>query len=69
MINILLNKPVIPELLQEKCTAEDISNAAIEVLKKPEKQLKEFAKVKKLLSPPKGTPSELATKVIGELVG
>lgn len=69
MINILLNKPVIPELLQEKCTAEDISNAAIEVLKKPEKQLKEFAKVKKLLSPPKDTPSELATKVIGELVG
>jgi hypothetical protein len=36
-------------------------------LQYPEKQLKEFAKVKQLLSSPKSTPSELAAKVISEI--
>jgi lipid-A-disaccharide synthase len=68
MVNILLDKEVIPELLQEKCTAEDIATAALAVLQNPDTQLKEFAKVKKLLSPPKDMPSDLAAKVIGEMV-
>jgi hypothetical protein len=43
----------------------DFPRVNMQVVKKLRK---EFAKVKKLLSPPKGMPSDLAAKVIGEIV-
>ena len=46
----------------------DTDKSISKTLRKPDEKLKEFAKVKKLLSPPKGMPRNLAAKVIGGMV-
>lgn len=71
MPNILLNKPVVPEFLQEACNPKILSKALKELLNNKalqEEQRRSFKKVRGLLSPHKTSslvkPSEKAATVI-----
>ena len=71
MTNILLQRPVVPELLQEQCTANIITNKTLELLSKGdlyEREMEGLAKVKDTLSNGKQTPSENAADFILEMV-
>ncbi|MDC0349003.1 lipid-A-disaccharide synthase [Alphaproteobacteria bacterium] len=67
MINILLRKKVVPELLQKDCTAQKLSLEALKILRNPQKQEQQrdaFKQVGNLLKPKEGLPSEKAAEVI-----
>jgi lipid-A-disaccharide synthase len=67
LINIILDKPVIPELIQEDCTTERIAAELYELLNtKVAKTIKsDYAKALKMLENDKGVaPSELAAKTV-----
>ena len=49
IINIINNKEIIPELLQEECNAEEICRTVIYFLKKPELIKKQLDKCRKTL--------------------
>lgn len=71
LTNILLEKEVVPELLQEACKSEDLSHALHKLLKdKSEsraKQKKELAKLRTLVEPKSGaSPSDVAAQAILE---
>ena len=67
MINILLRKKIVPELLQKDCTAQKLSFEALKILRNPQKQEQQkdaFKKVGNLLKPKEGLPSEKAAEVV-----
>ncbi|MBR2033723.1 MAG: lipid-A-disaccharide synthase [Alphaproteobacteria bacterium] len=69
--NIMLGRLVVPELLQEQCTANIITNKTLELLSKGdlyEREMDGLAKVKDTLSNGKQTPSENAADFILEMV-
>lgn len=69
--NIMLGRLVVPELLQEQCTANIITNKALELLSKGdlyEREMEGLAKVKDTLSNGAQTPSENAADFILEMV-
>ena len=71
LTNILLEKEVVPELLQDACKSEDLSHALHKLLKdKSESHAKQkaaLAKLRTLIEPESGeTPSEVAAKAILE---
>lgn len=71
LTNILLNKPVVPELLQENCTPEKIVREIHELLKNGqayEKQMEGFAEVKAHLSCGNQTPSQNAADAVLDLI-
>lgn len=71
LVNILEQKLVVPELLQENCTPPKILEALHSLLhdqKKRTQQLKHFKHVKKQLSPEFGAPSEQAAQVIFDIL-
>ena len=71
LTNIMLNRAVVPELLQEKCTPQHIVVNINELLKRKalfEKQMKGFEDVKKYLSKGEQTPSENASDEILKLI-
>lgn len=71
LTNIMLGRLVVPELLQEQCTAGNISRTIQELLKKGELYEREqegFARVKEILSNGEQTPSQNAADFILELV-
>ena len=71
LTNIMLNRAVVPELLQEKCTPRHIVVNINELLKRKalfEKQMKGFEDVKKYLSKGEQTPSENASDEILKLI-
>lgn len=69
--NIMLGRLVVPELLQEQCTANIITNKTLELLSKGdlyEREMEGLAKVKDTLSNGAQTPSENAADFILEMV-
>lgn len=68
--NIMLGRLVVPELLQEQCTANIITNKTLELLSKGdlyEREMEGLAKVKDTLSNGEQTPSENAADFILEM--
>lgn len=71
LTNILLQKSIVPELLQEKCTPENIVSEINELLKNGreyEKQMNGFSEVKQYLSNGEQTPSENAADIILDMI-
>ena len=72
LINILLNKKMIPELLQKDCNANDIANAFLPIWQQKaiqEKQKKAFVTaLEKLYPANKEKPSIMAAKAILQLI-
>ncbi len=72
LINIILDREVIPELLQERCTPELITSELTKLLTNPrtrDKQIKECGPVLEQLGlGDKNTPSEKAAKIILEMI-
>lgn len=67
MVNILLRKSIIPELLQENCTPNKLCLEALRILQNPNKraqQLEAFQRVNTLLRPGEKMPSEKAADVV-----
>lgn len=72
LANILLQEDVVPEFLQNKCTAENIAETAYNLLHDPEKrnaQIQQFEKLHALLKGDgDGTPNENAANFITDMI-
>lgn len=71
LTNILLEKEVVPELLQENCKSDDLSHALHKLLKKKSEshaiQKRELAKLRALVEPKSGkSPSDVAAQAVLE---
>ncbi|MFW0777398.1 MAG: lipid-A-disaccharide synthase [Rickettsiales bacterium] len=68
LINIILDREAIPELLQEHCNPEEIAAAAIELLNSPERQEKQKSScteaLNQLKSPDNNGSSSMAAQII-----
>lgn len=67
MVNILMNKRIVSELLQEKCNPEDLSKSILTILNDPKenkKQKEALKKVRTMLTPENKTPSDLAAEAV-----
>jgi len=67
MVNLLADRAVVPELLQQDCTAETLSRTALTLLGDPataSAQREAFRGVLDSLRPPVGTPSEAAAREV-----
>jgi lipid-A-disaccharide synthase len=72
LVNILLDQPVVPELLQQACVPEKLANAVGSLLSDAglrQTMQQHFQKVVALLSPPQSVvPSVYAARVIKEVM-
>lgn len=72
LVNILLAGEVMPERLQERCTPEELS-AKLAPLLSPgmerNQQLAAFDQVSRLLTPPEGTPDDIAAREVLRIAG
>lgn len=66
MVNILLQKGVVPELLQENCNPESLSQAVLDLLKNTKQQKQALKQVRGILTPKNSQPSDLAAEVVLE---
>ncbi len=64
LVNILLNKPVVPELLQEHCTAGELAHHMGQIIKNPSDQKKDLEKAVQLLKSGEDIPSHVAANVV-----
>ena len=67
MVNLLAGRALVPELLQEDCTAETLSRMALTLLQDPaqaEAQRGGFRAIMDSLRPPDGLPSEAAAREV-----
>jgi lipid-A-disaccharide synthase len=64
IVNLLLDKEVIPEFIQKKCRASLLASALTELLEKPEGQSREVAQALTMLG--EGNPSERAAGAVLE---
>jgi lipid-A-disaccharide synthase len=67
IVNLLAEKRIIPELVQEDCTPEKLSHELVRLLADPaaaQAQRDGFAGVFGLLRPPGGVPSEAAAAAV-----
>lgn len=67
LINIILQKEVVPELLQEKCEPNKIADEVIKLIENRdvrENQKASFIEAVKMLASESGTPSEKAAEII-----
>ena len=67
LLNILLDREVVPEFIQEKCTADRVAGGVIDLLEEGETLDRQRASIEQALDalrPPKGTPSEAAADVV-----
>lgn len=67
LINILLKRDVVPELLQEECNPLAIANACMQLLAHPDKQSwqkQQYQEALSMLIPAHASPSQLAARVI-----
>jgi lipid-A-disaccharide synthase len=65
LVNIMLGKPVVPELLQDDCTPEKIAEAVRPLLKNAKAQKSGFETVRSMLAGAgSGTPSEQAAAFV-----
>lgn len=72
LVNIMMDQPIIPELLQKECTPERLSECALEFLDNPEKGKTQIREAKKAISqlgaPHSPYPSEKAADVVLEII-
>lgn len=70
--NILLGREIVPELIQERCIAGNISGHIMHFICQDddwyEKQMEGFAKVREILGQGESTPSENAAQIILNLI-
>ena len=69
MVNLLAGKAVVPELLQQDCTAEILGRTTLNLLRDPAAQTAQRNAFKPLLDslrPPDGAPSEAAAREVLE---
>jgi lipid-A-disaccharide synthase len=67
LVNLLAEREVVPERIQENCTPEALSAALVRLLREPTAiaaQREGFAEVLALLRPPEGLPSEAAAAAV-----
>ena len=67
MVNILLRRYVVPELLQKNCTVSNLTLEALKLIRNPQKKAQQeeaFQRVDGLLKPSQGLPSEKAAEVV-----
>jgi lipid-A-disaccharide synthase len=64
MVNILLNEGIVPELLQEDCNAESLSQTVLGLLNDSRQQKNALKKVRAMLTPKNKIPSDLAAEAI-----
>lgn len=67
MINILLRRHVVPELLQHDCTGSKLALESLKVLRNPQKRQQQkdaFERVIHMLTPKTGTPSAAAAQAV-----
>lgn len=72
LANLLAETPVIPELLQERCTPENIAEAVGALLADEgarARQRAALAEIAQRLSTPAGPPSELAARIVLDAIG
>jgi lipid-A-disaccharide synthase len=66
-VNLVLDRAVVPELLQESCTAETLAEAGSKLLRDAPThaaQKDAFAEALRRLGPSSSTPSERAAEVV-----
>jgi lipid-A-disaccharide synthase len=71
MVNLLADQPLVPELLQENCTPERLSDTVVRLLAGGEvaaAQRRGFKDVLASLRPAEGLPSEAAAEALLELL-
>lgn len=71
LVNLLAEREVVPERLQENCTPEKLAAELIRLLREPQAvatQRTGFAEVLAKLRPPEGVPSEAAARAVLEVV-
>ena len=71
MINILLKRKAVPELLQAECTPQKLSSALLVLLKDPlrrQEQLKSFKELDPYLIAGKGSPTHRIAEIIRKTV-
>lgn len=64
LVNILLKEKVVPELLQEACTADKIAHALWELYVDPSRQKNALKKIPKMLKNGESIPSDLAAETV-----
>lgn len=67
MINILLRRNIVPELLQQDCTGSKLALESLKVLRNPQKRQQQkdaFKRVMQMLMAKEGLPSEAAAKAV-----
>ncbi|MDP1974730.1 MAG: lipid-A-disaccharide synthase, partial [Alphaproteobacteria bacterium] len=72
LVNILQNKEIIPEFLQENCTADNIALSVESILKNPKKALQQLEQTEislKMLRADGANPSEKAADAILGVLG
>lgn len=72
LVNLLLDKPVIPEFLQEKATPANISSALLELLNSPDasmQQKRDFLSAIAMLNNNHCAPALKAAQLIGAEAG
>jgi lipid-A-disaccharide synthase len=71
LVNLLAGRLVVPEFIQEECTAPKLAAAVTEILSSEsarESQLQGFGEVAKALGDPEPPPSERAAKVVLDII-
>jgi lipid-A-disaccharide synthase len=71
LVNLLAGRLVVPEFIQEECTAPKLAKAVAEILGSEdvrERQLQGFGEVAKALGDPEPPPSERAAKVVLDVI-
>ena len=67
LLNILLDREVVPEFIQEKCTPDRVAGGVIDLLEEGETLDRQRASIEQALDalrPQKGTPSGAAADVV-----
>lgn len=68
LVNILLQKPLVPEFLQHTCTPKNLYQAMVSVIDDGTKQPEGLRQAIQLLSPPQKTPSVAAAHVVWQFL-
>jgi lipid-A-disaccharide synthase len=69
LLNLLADRSVIPELLQEDCTPEKLAAALLGLLVDPAAQVAAYRPILEALRPPAGLPSDAAAEAVLALLG
>jgi lipid-A-disaccharide synthase len=68
LVNILLQKPLVPELLQHTCTPTHLYEAMVSVMDDGAKQTDGLSQAVELLSPPQEKPSMVAARLVWQFL-